>query len=82
MHHIIACFLQNALNLIVIIYYYAVSIQCNHGDVRLVNGTLPNEGRVEVCITSIWGTVCDETGWGKEDAEVICRQLGYTPNGK
>ena len=59
-----------------------VSTQCNHGDVRLVNGSAPNEGRVEVCVNSIWGTVCDVVGWGNEDAQVICRQLGYTTEGK
>ena len=60
---------------------YAVSTQCNHGDVRLVNGSVPNEGRVEVCVSSIWGTVCD-MGWGSGDAKVVCRQVGYTPDGK
>ncbi len=60
---------------------HAVSIQCDHGDVRLVNGSVPNEGRVEVCVSSIWGTVCDAVEWGREDAEVVCRQLGYTPDG-
>ena len=60
---------------------HAVLTQCNHGEVRLVNGSVPNEGRVEVCVNSIWGTVCDVQEWGNEDAEVICRQLGYTPSG-
>jgi deleted-in-malignant-brain-tumors protein 1 len=59
-----------------------VSTECNHGAVRLVNGSLPSEGRVEVCVNSIWGTVCDVARWGTEDAKVICRQLGYTPEGK
>ena len=60
---------------------YVVSAQCNHGAVRLVNGSIPSEGRVEVCINSVWGKVCDAR-WGIEDAGVVCRQLGYTPEGK
>ena len=50
--------------------------------IRLVDGTVPNEGRVEVrarC-NSEWGTVCDDF-WGTPDAQVACRQLGYGTDG-
>lgn len=70
------------ISIILCIYNNIVSAECNHGAVRLVNGSLASEGRVEVCVNSVWGTVCDAMGWGREDAEVICRQLGYTPEGK
>ena len=60
---------------------HAVSTQCTHGEVRLVNGSVPSEGRIEVCVNSNWGTVCD-MGWGPDNAKVVCRQLGYTPDGK
>ena len=46
----------------------------------LINGSVPNEGRVEVCVDSVWGSVCDD-GWANNDARVVCRQLGYSTAG-
>ena len=53
---------------------------CTHGDVRLVNGSTQYEGRVEVCISGNWHSVCD-VNWGATDATVVCRQLGYAYTG-
>ena len=50
---------------------------CTHGDIRLLNGTVPSEGRVEACIGGIWGTVADDF-WDNRDARVVCGQLGYS----
>ena len=57
------------------------SSNCTTGDVRLQDGTIENEGRVEVCVNGVWGSVCDY-GWSTIDANVVCKQLGYSIYGK
>ena len=60
---------------------------CSYGDLRLEGGSddtqaVTREGRVEICINNVWGTVCD-TLFGKEDAEVVCEQLaGFQRDGE
>ncbi len=49
----------------------------DEGEFRLVNGSTPNEGRLEVCHDLKWGTICDDY-WTTDDATVVCREhLGY-----
>ena len=46
------------------------------GMIRLQGGSYSNQGRVEVYCNGQWGTICDN-GFGSNDAQTICKQLGY-----
>lgn len=61
--------------------YIDASIVCANGDIRLVGGTSTLEGRVEICDSNAWGTVCDDS-WGTIDANVACGQLGFGRSGQ
>ena len=57
-----------------------IAVPCTTGELRLAGGNIPNEGRVQICINNVWGTVCDDS-WSINDATVVCRQLGYSTEG-
>ena len=50
-------------------------------DIRLVGGSSDWEGRVEVFLHGQWGTVRHDA-WTSIDAQVACRQLGYSVTSK
>ncbi|XP_060557238.1 scavenger receptor cysteine-rich type 1 protein M130-like [Ruditapes philippinarum] len=57
-----------------------LSVMCfgpslNITDVRLTNGTGPDDGRAEIKISDTWGTICD-SNFALRDAEVFCKMLG------
>jgi hypothetical protein len=49
-------------------------------EMRLVNGGSSLEGRLEVCLNGVWGTICDQS-WDDRDAGVACSQIGYSARG-
>jgi len=57
------------------------TVVCSDGDLRLVNGSVPYEGRLEICLNEVWGTICD-TNWGSTQASIACSSLGFSASGK
>ena len=51
---------------------------CQDGDIRLSDGEAVYEGRVELCLSGVWGTISDyKKYWSHWESVVVCRQLGY-----
>ena len=63
-----------------LVFFLQHAAQCSNGDLRLENGNIENEGRVEICVSNVWGTVCDD-GFSNVDAKVVCRKLNYLTTG-
>jgi len=53
---------------------------CANGTIQLAGGQTTNEGRVEICINGVWGSVCHNP-WGAINARVVCKQLGLPYSG-
>ena len=53
---------------------------CTSGEIRLVGGPTSEEGRVDICSNGNWTQICDSS-WTVMDANVACRQLGFSLTG-
>lgn len=50
-----------------------------NGEVDDSKDTTFTSGIVQIYVTGgMWGNICVEDGFGKKEADVICRQLGYS----
>ena len=52
--------------------------QPNFGEIRLVNGEGPNEGRVELYADPNWLPFCLDT-WDANETRLVCEELGFGP---
>ena len=57
-------------------YLRSLAAQFEDGDLRLVGGSYQWEGRVEIFTAGSWGTITD-SDWTSEDAQAVCRMMGY-----
>lgn len=56
---------------------YIAPGECVDGELRLADGAIEGEGRPEVCINGVWGSVC-QYGWNEIDAFLFCSELGHS----
>lgn len=56
---------------------------CADGNIRLLEGSMQSvsSGRVEVCYSNSYGSVCNSR-WDQRDATVVCRRLGLGTTGE
>ena len=59
---------------------YLIIERCSDREIRLSGSSSKTAGRVEVCVESVWTSLCDQS-WDLSDAMVACRHLGYSPYG-
>ena len=65
--------------------------ECEHLDVRLVDGSRETEGRLEICANGYWSNVCTDpyaspsneydSYWNDNAALLVCHKLGFPTEG-
>lgn len=58
------------------IFFHNVNHSVVEWSIRLQGGRTPLDGRIEIFIAEEWGVVVDDQ-WDLQDAQVVCRQLGF-----
>ena len=46
--------------------------------IRLRQGRSPSQGYVQIYSNNKWGWVCDSGSWTMEEADLVCKQLGFS----
>ena len=64
------------INIIILLEF----ANCEEGAVRLKDGDIEQEGRIEVCANDIWGSICGD-GFDFTDAYVVCKELDLGVSG-
>ena len=59
------------------LWHVCIGDKVKEGDIRLVEGSYLWQGRVEIFLSGVWGTMTDDYADYRE-ASVVCRQLGYS----
>ena len=72
----VSCLMGSYLIELLLIFSLIEPGGCNEGNVRLVNGTLTREGRLEVCVRGVWGRVC-AYNFRKSAAYIACKLSGF-----
>lgn len=72
---IIQTFVRHGLKFAVFLLISSLTLKAPN--IRLMGGTSPMEGRVEIYYNNEWGTLCDDS-WDRMAASVVCFMLGFS----
>ena len=66
-------------------HQFDVGVDCNagctNGDTMITSGDIATGGYVLLCVNGNWEYI-SATGWGNEEAQVLCGEQGYSTLGK
>ena len=74
--HLIHCDRYSICVRMDVVMIFLLALPCTESDVRLLNNQL------QICHNEVWGYVCGDFDWTNDDASVVCRELGFSPEGR